>query len=175
MSATVPQNLLKYSDTQVWGFPDTPSGSTTGNVIHSGDMVYVDTKAVGTSTYAIIALDTDAHAAAFAGVCMDTYDPTNYGVYANDPAPPNGMNVYRSGMWYPYTTSGETYTPGATVYIGANAQTITLGTTAYSHAVGYVANPVFDPNGVNYQAGLVGVGTNQVLCYIAKVWPTTTV
>ena len=170
MAATVPQNLLKFSDTTVWGFPN-----AAGNVIHSGDMVFVETPTVGTSTYDIGALATDAQAAAFAGICMDTYDPTNYSVYGNDPVPPNGMNVYRSGMWYPYTTSGETYKPGNTVYVGANAQTITLGTSANSHAVGYVADPVFDPNGVNYQAGLVGVGTNQVLCYIAKVWPTTTV
>ena len=167
--ATTPQDLLKQTDTYVTNLPITPYGSTTGNVVHSGDMVYVDTPSIGTSTFAAIALDTDAHAAAFAGICMDTYDPTNYGVYSNDPPPLNGVNIQRDGLWYPYTTSGQTYFPGQSVYIGVNAQTITRGGTS-ANAVGYVSNPVSDPNGVNYQSGLVGVGTNQVLCYILSQW-----
>ena len=171
---TTPQNLIKYTETNVWAFPNGEVVGS-GNVIHSGDMVYVDTPTVGTSTYNLVALATDAQAAAFAGVTQATYDPTNYGVYNNDPVLPDGYAVQRTGLYYPYTTSGETYFPGTTVYIGANAQTITKGTTAYTHAVGYVANPVSDPNGVNYQAGLVGVGTNQVLIYLRPQWPTTTV
>ena len=174
--ATTPQNLLKQSDTSVTGLPITAYNSTTGNVVHSGDMVYVDTPGIGTSTFAAIALDTDTHALAFAGICMDTYDPTNYGIYSNDPPPLNGVNIQRDGLWYPYTTSGETYFPGNQVFIGANAQTISrAGGGTSAHSVGYVSNPVSDPNGVNYQTGLVGVGTNQVLCYILTQWPSTLV
>lgn len=161
--ATTPQNLMHKTETDFIQLPN-----VAGNVIHSGDAVYVDSNIFG-NTYDIKAVDSDAHAKTFAGICQDTYDPTNYGVYANDPKPPVGMMVQRLGVWYPYTTSGETYYPGTAVYIGANAQTITK-TSSNSNAIGYVND---DPLAVN--VGLVGNGTNQIEVLLARVWPSTSV
>ena len=180
--ATTPQDLLRYSDTSVWSFPN-----PIGNVFHSGDMVYVDTTAVGTSTYNILALDTDSHAAAYAGIVMGTYDPTNYGVYNNDPVETNGYTVQRTGVWAPYGTSGQTYFPGNAVYIGTDAQTITLkqagtGTSGYTNVVGYVCDPGYSTNTLSSTAagmapGLIATGTKttQILCWINKQFPATTV
>lgn len=162
--ATTPQNLIHKTETSFVQLPN-----NAGNVIHSGDAVYVDTNIFG-NTYDIKALDTDAHAKTFAGISQDTYDPTNYGVYANDPVPPVGMMVQREGVWYPYTTSGETYYPGEAVYISTtNAQTITK-TSSNSNAIGYIND---DPLRVN--VGLIGNGTNQIEVMLARVWPASSV
>lgn len=165
--ATVPANLMVKTEMEFLQFPN---NSGAGNVIHSGDAVFIDTPAQGTSTYMLKALATDAQAAAFAGICQDTYDPTNYGVYSNDPVPPAGMMVQRIGIWNPFTTSGETYNPGAKVYIGANAQTITLGTTANANVIGYVNNK---PDGS--QIAYAGNGSNHVEILLARVWPAASV
>lgn len=157
--ATTPQDLMVKTETAFAQYPN-----IAGNVIHSGDAVYMDTNIFG-NTYDIKAADTDAHMLTFAGVCQDTYDPTNYSVYGSDPVPPVGMMVQRKGIWFPYTTSGETYYPGQAVYIGTNAQTITK-TSSNSNAIGYVNA---DPLGVD--EGLVGVGTNQVQIMLRTVWP----
>lgn len=158
--ATTPQNLMVKTESAFIQLPN-----AAGNVIHSGDAVYVDTN-VFSGTYNIKALDSDAHGLTFAGICQDTYDPTNYSVYGSDPVPPVGMMVQRKGIWNPYTTSGETYYPGQAVYYNTNAQTITK-TSSNSNAIGYVND---DPLGVN-AAGLVGVGTNQVQVILKTVWP----
>jgi hypothetical protein len=160
--ATVPQNLLKFSNTEYWNFPN-----AAGNVIHSGDMVCVN------GAFDIAAVSSAGTTSAFAGVSMDTYDPTNYGVFSSDPVPPNGLNVTRIGIWYPYATSANTFYPGNPVYYGANAQTVTNSVSG--SIVGYVANPVFDPSGFNYASGLAGTNSNQVLCYINRQWPSITV
>lgn len=158
--ATTPQNLMLKTETAFIQLPN-----AAGNVIHSGDAVYVDTNVFG-STYDIVAADTDAHMLTFAGICQDTYDPTNYGIYGSDPVPAVGMMVQRKGIWTPFTTSGETYYPGQALYIGANAQTVTK-TSSNSNAIAYVND---DPLGVN-AAGLAGVGTNKVQAVLRTVWP----
>jgi len=159
--ATTPQNIMVKTERAFAQYPN-----VAGNVIHSGDAVYVDTNVFG-STYDIKALDSDSHALTFAGICQDTYDPTNYGVYANDPKPNVGMMVQREGIWYPYTTSGETYYPGQQVYFNTNAQTITK-TSSNSNSIGYVND---DPLAVN--VGLVGTGSNQIQIMLKTVWPAS--
>lgn len=156
---TTPQNL-QLTDS----FFESAYPNVAGNTIHSGDMVWVDT-----STADIKALDTDAHAAYFVGVSNDTYD-TSLAPYANPPVPPVGMSVQRRGRFKFYTTNAETYTPGTAVYIGANAQTVTLGSTATTHKVGYVSNL-----GDNSQESLAGTGTNTVVIDIAPAWPIVSI
>lgn len=184
---TTPQDLLRYTDTNTM-----VNSNAIGNVFHSGDMVYVDTIAQGTSTYNILALDTDTHAAAFAGIVMGTYDPTNYGIYNNDPVETNGYAIQRTGVWAPYGTSGQTYFPGTAVYIGSDAQTVTLkqagtGTSGYTNVVGYVyglpGSPGFATGGnASTTSGVAATGmlatgtkTTQILCWINKQYPATSV
>lgn len=128
-----------------------------GNLINQGDLVYVDQ-----TSYDIKALDTDAHAAYFCGVSNDTY---KVGAYATEPVPYAGMNVTRKGRVKFILTSGVTVNPGQSVYIGANAQTVTDSASgSNTHAVGTVAN-LPDAS----QKALLGTGSNIVQVDVVAV------
>ena len=154
--ATVPRNgILKYQG------PDSRREypNLALNTIHAGDFVYVDQ-----TTYDIKALDTDAHAQYFVGVSEDTQD-TAYDAYPGQ-TDPSKMSVVGKGWAKQYTTNGETYVPNQTLYLGANAQTVTNVTGSFK--VGFVADL---PDGS--QLSLVGTGTNFVVVELLKAWPNS--
>lgn len=100
--------------------------------INEGDLVWFDT-----SVHILKALDTDAHAAYLAGYALDSSFINLYGQKKYDP----GMVAVASGIWRGKTTSGDTYHHGDTVYLGADAQTITNTAGGNTHGVGVIYLP----------------------------------
>jgi hypothetical protein len=75
---------------------------------------------------------------------------------------PPGVMFYQDGAHKMVTTVGDSYVPGALVYVGANAQTVTVVSTNNGTSVGRVA---FDqgPAGQSLGVSLVGAAGQEVV------------
>lgn len=124
--------------------------------INEGDLVWFDT-----SVHILKPLDSDAHAAYLAGYAYDSSFLNLYGQKKYD----NSIVAVCVGAGRFKTTSGDTYHHGDTLYLGADAQTVTNTAGGSTHAVGYVYLP-----GGNTVAG--GTGT-LIEAIIQAQWPTT--
>lgn len=98
--------------------------------INGGDLVYFDT-----SAKVVKSLDSDAHAASFAGLAMNgsyiqPYTTKQYGA--------GSIPVLQKGRCKALTTSGDTYHEGDALYTGADAQTVTNTVGGNSNIIGYV-------------------------------------
>jgi hypothetical protein len=117
----------------------TPSGGVAGQ-INAGEMCYL------TSGHKTASLSTpgssNANAANFIGVSKDTYPVTFTDGVTGSPIPPTDstlpvVQLDEDGDHLFSTTSGDSYNPYDTVYLGANGSTISK--TATGTAVGYVS------------------------------------
>lgn len=97
--------------------------------INQGDLVYFVT-----ASYFVYPLDTDAHAAQLAGVAMRSSFMNPYGTKLYDPQIEVAFGCIASFK----TTTGDTYHDGDTLYIGADAQTVTNTVGGNTHPIGYV-------------------------------------
>lgn len=126
--------------------------------INGGDLVYFDT-----SAKVIKSLDSDAHAAQFAGLAMNgsyiqPYNTKQYGA---------GMiPVLQKGRVRVNSTSGDTYSHADALYMTADAQTVTNTVGGNSNIVGYV----FLAPGIASLAGGAGITLQMDL---AVKFPTT--
>ena len=130
---------------------------TTGSFdINQGDLVWFDT-----SAHVLKPADTDAHMAYLAGYAYDSSFLNLYGQKKYD----KSIVAVCTGIGRFKTTSGDTYHHGDTLYLGADAQTVTNTAGGNTHAVGYV----FLPGGNTVAGG----GTTLVEAIIQAQWPTT--
>lgn len=122
---TAQNNLVKN-----WG-PELPYAVKTDGTadFNQGDLVYFDT-----SAKVVKAAATDANCQYLAGVAGESSNLTLYGtkVYPDS----GSVSVKTKGTFSFGTTTGDTYSDGDAVYIGADAQTVT--NQAATYAVGYV-------------------------------------
>lgn len=112
--------------------------------INAGDQVWFDT-----SVHFIKALDSNAHAAYFAGVAeggsyIQPYSVKEYNLQ---------IGIWTKGIFSFFSTTGDTYHDGDPVYIGADAQTVTNTIGGNTVVLGVVK---LGP-GVSSLAGLTGV------------------
>ncbi len=121
--STVSSNNQAYKSNPIIPYPIDATGS---NDINQGDLVYFDT-----SAHVIKSVASDANAQYLAGVAMDQSYSNLYGTKKYQPQ----LEVATSGRFIFGTTSGDTYNHGDSLYIGADAQTIT--NQSASHIVGY--------------------------------------
>jgi hypothetical protein len=142
--------------------------SPTNILVNAGDMLYA------TANNAIASLNTPgttkANTAAFCGVAESGYPwRLRQGVYETEPDPTNfppEVSYLTSGQFRFRTTVGDVYTTGAAVYMGADAQTVTMTSTSNGTLIGYVAadqrvlpgHPALGTSitGVAYNAGTPG-------------------
>jgi len=127
--------------------------------INQGDQVYMDTtnhvaKSLGASD--------DTNAATFAGVAAEGsfIQPYSAKVYSDQ------IPVFTKGVFRFKTTTGDTYHDGDTLYVGADAQTVTNTVGALTKKIGYVKLPP----GVATIAGGAGI---TVEAQITPLWPVT--
>lgn len=132
--STVNTNVVSYGIINGQGFKQVHLPISSSFVINQGDLVYWDA-----SAHVAKALDTDAHAATKAGVALApskvSSNLDNTGAPA-EKAIMVGWDVVANLK----TTAAETYYTGTTVYLGADAQTIT--TVVGTNAIGVVLLPV---------------------------------
>lgn len=124
--------------------------------INQGDLLYFDT-----SAHVLKPLDSDAHAATLAGYAYDSSFINLYGQKKYDP----GCVAVCTGVGRFFTTTGDTYHAGDSVYYVTNAQTITNTAGGNTHAVGVVYLPFG-----NTVAGGTGILIEVV---IIPQWPGT--
>ena len=134
-----------------------PIDTTGSNDVMAGDAVWMDT-----TNHWVASVDSDAHAAYFAGVAMDGSYIQPYSSKKYSPQIP----VLTKGVVRFLMTSGDTYHDGDSVYIGATPQTITNTAGGSTHVIGYVKLP---PNitSLAYAAG------SYVQVQITPLWPVT--
>lgn len=138
-----------------------PQDTSGANIINGGDLVWYDT-----ANHWIAAVDTDAHAATFAGVAMDGsfIQPYSKAFYGDQ------LPVLTKGICRFSTTSGDTYHDGDKVYqttsVAGNPQTITNTQGGNSNVLGTIVLPP----GITSIAAATGV-TVQVK--ISPLWPVT--
>lgn len=139
-------------------YPQDISGA---NIINGGDMVWYDT-----SNHWVAALDTDAHAAEFAGVAMDgsSIQPYNTAFYMPQ------LPIATKGIFRFFTTTGDTYHDGDKVYqttsASGNPQTVTNTQGGNSNVLGTIVLPP----GITSVVAAAGV---QVQVKISPLWPVT--
>lgn len=144
--ATSNKNVVQYGVVGGQGFKQLHMPITHATFpINQGDLVYLDAAA-----HIIKALDTDAHAAAAVGVALQPSAVSSNLDLSTAPAQPAIM-VGWDLVATLKTTAAETYYHGTTVYLGADAQTIT--TVVGTNAIGVVVLPV----GVSSVTGASGV------------------
>lgn len=102
------------------------------NDINQGDLLYFDT-----SAHVAKPLDSDAHAAFLLGVAYDSSFLNLYGTKIYEAA----VVAVCDGVSRMKTTSGDTYHDGDTLYLGADAQTVTNTAGGNTHPVGNVHLP----------------------------------
>jgi hypothetical protein len=98
--------------------------------INGGDLVYFDTGA-----FVVKSLDSDAHAATFAGIAkngsfIQPYNTKQYGA--------GQIPVAQKALVNLNTTAGDTLHEDDAVYFGADAQTVTNTAGGMTHKLGYV-------------------------------------
>lgn len=101
--------------------------------INQGDLVYFDT-----SAHLLKPLDSDAHAAAFVGVAADSSFLNLYGQKKYE----DGIAVQHKGVARSFQTAGDIYHHGDTLYLGADAQTVTNTVGGNTHPIGTVYLPM---------------------------------
>jgi hypothetical protein len=142
---TTPQNTSELKEGFFFEDQVTPDPSlTVSSPINSGDLVYIDQ-----STYYAKPLDSDANAQYLKGMSVDTW-PVN--VYGGTEEQAETIKVRGVGVVEMKTTVGEAYYPDLPVYIGADAQTVTL--VAGSYKVGAVAHDRRTRYGLTGAAGV---------------------
>jgi len=109
-----------------------PIDSTGSYDINAGDLVWMDT-----SAHVIKPADTDAHMAYLVGYAYDSSFLNLYGTKKYDP----GVVAVCTGVGKFKTTAGDTYHHGDTLYLGADAQTVTNTVGGNTHPIGYVYLP----------------------------------
>ena len=124
--------------------------------INAGDLVWFDT-----SSHLLKPLDSDAHAAYLAGFAYDSSFLNLYGQKKYD----NSIVAVCVGAGRFKTTAGDTYHHGDTLYLGADAQTVTNTAGGNTHAVGYVFLP-----GGNTVTGATGTLVEAI---VQPQWPPT--
>lgn len=139
--------------------PNTFQTDQTGsNDFNLGDMLYMDT----TAHQAKPLINSDTNAATFCGIAMNGSFVNVYGTKKYFDLVP----VLQEGNVRLFTTAGDTYHDGDTVYVGADAQTITNTVGGLTKKLGYVKLPA----GITSIAGGVGV---TVEINITPLWPVT--
>lgn len=134
-----------------------PQDTSGNNLINAGDFVWYDT-----SNHWIASVDTEGHAATFAGVVLDgSYiQPYNKQFFADQ------LPVGTKGIFRAFTTVGDTYHDGDKVYQGTSGggtpQFITNQTGTN------VLGTIVMPPGVTSIAAATGV---QVQVKISPLWP----
>jgi hypothetical protein len=136
-----------------------PQDTTGANQVNAGDLVWMDT-----TNHWIASIDTDAHAAYFAGVALDGAYIQPYNTKFYMPQLPVGVK----GIFRFSTTSGDTYHHGDAVYqttSGAgNPQTITNTQGGNTHVLGTIVLPP----GITSIAAATGT---LVQVQISPLWP----
>ena len=140
-STTTPRdNIIKNSGFQPRQDTTALGGSTVSYDFFQGDLLWFDSSAGYAKP-----VDSDAHAAYLLGVAARSAYIAPFASMQVLNGPAIVKNYFDRALFYWaviasfYTTSGDTYTPESTVYIGANAQTIT--NASGSHAIGIVKLP----------------------------------
>lgn len=111
-------------------FPVSDGGSFD---INQGDIVWFDT-----ATHLLKPADSNAHMTAFAGVAYDSSFLNLYGQKKYEA----GIAVQQKGVARSFQTAGDTYHHGDTVYLGADAQTITNTDPGSGNALGSIYLPM---------------------------------
>lgn len=111
-------------------FPVSSGGSFD---INQGDLLWYDT-----SVHYLKPADTDAHMAYFAGVAYDSSFLNLYGQKKYEP----GITVQQKGVARSFQTVGDTYHDGDSVFLGADAQTITNTDPGSGHKIGVISLPM---------------------------------
>lgn len=128
--------IKQNTESQFW-----PTDSNSSTTIDAESFVYYDTGAGF-----VLPLSNDVNGANFVGQTQDQNPASPYSSNTsqwqmgggNQPPnyPDNHLNISRSGQTFAKATGSENYSPGTTVGIGADAQTIS---TAASNKWGYVS------------------------------------
>lgn len=139
-------NVVIREDVAPIPYPADPANAA-GTQFNQGDMLWYDT-----SVHYVKPLDSDAHAAYFAGVALDgsyiqVYSEKKY----VDQAPVGSKGIFRFK-----TTVGETILDGNPVYIGADAQTVS-NVAAAGGGTSYPVGVVRLAPGVTSLTGAAGV------------------
>lgn len=144
--------VIKYQDPVPY-----PIDTTLANVVNAGDQVWYDT-----TNHFIASVDTEAHAATFAGVASDGSSIQPYSVVFATPQ----IGVWTKGIFRFKTTIGDTYRDGDKVYEAGDhagdAQTVTNQTGTN------VLGTIVMPPGITSIAAAAGV---QVQVKISPLWP----
>lgn len=102
--------------------------------INQGDQVYWDS-----SGHVVKPVDTNGHAATFAGVAAQSSYMNPYGTKIY---PQGSIEVWTKGKYTFKTTVGDTLNHGDPVYLGADAQTVTNQDPGGGNVIGYVWLPL---------------------------------
>ena len=162
---TSKKHLFKKPNVDMQSWPLDPS---MGSTINAETMVWYDRN----SKY-VKELSNDTNATYFVGLLIDQVPVTVYGsdyqhgggsINPNMPSNDLGM-VVRYGQAVFKATSGENYTAGASLYAGADGQTVT--TSSGSHPIGFVSGE---------QADITSATAGEpVLVDFRATWPATPV
>lgn len=133
---------------------------TGSNDFNLGDLLYMDTSAHQAKPL----INSDTNAATFCGIAMNGSFVNVYGTKKYFDLVP----VLTKGIVRLFTTVGDTYHDGDTVYVGADAQTITNTVGGLTKKLGYVKLAA----GITSLAGAAGV---TVEIQITPLWPVTSV
>jgi predicted RecA/RadA family phage recombinase len=112
--STTAQNTQVYADADILYYPVDTTGS---NDINQGDYVYWDS-----SAHQVKSIATNGNAATAAGVAASTSYKNLYGTKNYQPG---GIQVYTRGIFQFKSTASDTINHGDSLYIGADAQTLT--------------------------------------------------
>ena len=148
---TAQNNELK----PVAGLLEYPVLATGAADINAGDNVYYDDADKGVKP-----LDSDAHAATYAGVASDSSFVNLYGTkkyVVTLPVAVKGIRKFKS-------VDGQTYAHGVYVYFSTDAQTVTSTDPGSGHPIGRV----WLQNG---QAAIAGDGVKEVPVLIIPQFP----
>lgn len=126
MSTTSQNNQIHNESTPLY-YPVLTDGTYD---VNQGDAVWFDS-----SVHAVKPVDSDAHAAYFAGVALQQ---SKLNVYGTAQYPQAGIQVATRGVFKFKTTAGDTLNHGDAVYIGADAQTVTNTAGGKTSKIGYV-------------------------------------
>jgi len=126
MSTTSQNNQIHNESTPLY-YPVLTTGASD---INQGDLVYYDS-----SAHVVKPVDTDGHAATYAGVALQQ---SKLNVYGTAGYPQGGIQVATRGIFKFKTTAGDTLNHGDAVYIGADAQTVTNTAGGSTAILGYV-------------------------------------
>lgn len=158
--STKNNNLLSFGIISQQGIKEVPYPCADATAsFNQGDLLYYDTTA-----HIVKALDTDAHAATFAGVAMQ---PSKVSSNVDNTASANPVQVAvgSSGVFNFKTTVGETYHFGDAIWIGADAQTITNTVGSNTHSLG----KIWLPPGVSAVTGAAGISVGVAVSGAATV------